>query len=96
MQPCEKARKQGLCTQGHGNVGVDLRTGGPWHSIPHLLARKKVAKYADCVLLLQINAEWACREKEALSTCEALMALADAKKVDLLVVGSWGRKGEKL
>jgi hypothetical protein len=48
------------------------------------------------LLLLQINAEWACQEKEDKSTCEALMSLADAKKVDLLVLGSWGRKGEKL
>jgi hypothetical protein len=43
----------------------------------------------------QIRAEWACAEKGAASTCEALTALAESQSVGLLVVGSFGRKGEK-
>lgn len=44
----------------------------------------------------QVSAEWACAEKApGQSTCEALTALAEAKAVGLLVVGSWGRKGDK-
>jgi hypothetical protein len=42
------------------------------------------------------KAEWACREKGSSSTCEALMQLAQENSIDLLIVGSWGRKGEKL
>lgn len=46
---------------------------------------------------VQIAAEWMCREKEeGRSTCESLTRLADKSAVDLLIVGSWGRKGEKL
>ena len=45
----------------------------------------------------RIPLEWVCREKEeGQSTCVALTKLAKTKKVDLLVVGSFGRKGEKL
>jgi hypothetical protein len=44
-----------------------------------------------------LQAEWLCREKtEGQGTCETLTALADKQKVDLLVAGSFGRKGEKL
>lgn len=44
----------------------------------------------------QVRAEWACAEKGgSQSTCEALTALAEARAVALLVVGSFGRKGEK-
>jgi hypothetical protein len=47
--------------------------------------------------VLQARAEWACREKGAgSSTCQALMALAQEQRVDLLVVGSFGRKGERV
>lgn len=43
-----------------------------------------------------MRAEWACAEKGGgQSTCEALTALAAARGVQLLVVGSFGRKGEK-
>lgn len=43
------------------------------------------------------NPLWACREKGAdQSTCEVLMDLAQEQNIDLLVVGSFGRKGEKL
>ena len=48
-------------------------------------------------LIPQVQAEWLCREKEeGRSTCESLTRLADKSSVDLLVIGSWGRKGEKL
>jgi hypothetical protein len=50
-----------------------------------------------CVCCLQLSAEWACRDKgQVRSTCEALMQLAEENKVDMLVLGSWGRKGEKM
>ena len=43
------------------------------------------------------KAEWACQDKgQGRSTCEVLMELAEASNLDLLVVGSFGRKGEKL
>ena len=45
----------------------------------------------------RIPLEWICREKdEGQSTCVALTKLAAKKNVDLLVLGSFGRKGEKL
>ena len=41
--------------------------------------------------------EWNCREKgEGLTTGMQLMKMAAKQKVDLLVLGSFGRKGEKL
>lgn len=37
-----------------------------------------------------------CKEKEpGQTTCQSLTALADKQGVQLLVVGSFGRKGEK-
>ena len=47
---------------------------------------------------LQVTkAEWACQDKaQGRSTCEVLMELAEANNLDLLVVGSFGRKGEQL
>jgi hypothetical protein len=42
------------------------------------------------------NSKWLQKEKEGLSTCEALTQLANDNAVDLLVAGSFGRKGEKL
>ena len=46
---------------------------------------------------MQVKAEWLCREKEeGRSTCESLTRLAEKHRTDLLVLGSWGRKGEKL
>ncbi|GLC75209.1 hypothetical protein PLESTF_001607100 [Pleodorina starrii] len=45
----------------------------------------------------RVTADWLCREKEeGRSTCECLTRLADKRSVELLVLGSWGRKGEKL
>ncbi len=46
---------------------------------------------------MQVKAEWLCHEKDGgKTTCEALTHLADRSNIDLLVVGSFGRKGEKL
>jgi hypothetical protein len=42
------------------------------------------------------RAEWACVDKGSSSTCEALMQLAQTKGIQLLVVGSFGRTGEKM
>ncbi len=42
------------------------------------------------------GAKWMQKEKEGLSTCEALTQLANDNGIDLLVAGSFGRKGEKL
>lgn len=49
-------------------------------------------------MFLQVtDAEWACREKSPQqTTCEVLMQLAQDQDIDLLVVGSFGRKGEKM
>ena len=45
----------------------------------------------------RIPMEWRCRNKdEGQSTCVALTKLASRHKVDMLVLGSFGRKGEKL
>jgi nucleotide-binding universal stress UspA family protein len=50
-----------------------------------------------CYRLEQARAEWACHEKGAgRSTCQTLMTLAQEQHVDLLVVGSFGRKGERV
>lgn len=48
--------------------------------------------------ILQVaNAEWACKDKgPQQTTCEVLMQLAQDQNIDLLVVGSFGRKGEKM
>ncbi|KXZ53495.1 hypothetical protein GPECTOR_7g945 [Gonium pectorale] len=53
--------------------------------------------YTDMAHGARVTAEWLCREKEeGRSTCECLTRLADRHAVDLLVLGSWGRKGEKI
>ncbi|KAG2497630.1 hypothetical protein HYH03_004370 [Edaphochlamys debaryana] len=53
--------------------------------------------YVDMAHGARVKAEWLCREKEeGRSTCESLTRLADKAGTDLLVLGSWGRKGEKL
>eukprot|EP00877_Chromochloris_zofingiensis_P000888 jgi/Chrzof1/107/Cz01g03220.t1 len=63
------------------------------HLLPAHLKSLYVGKAQD----QQVEATWACQEKQpGQSTCEALTALAEANKVDLLVLGSFGRKGEKL
>lgn len=46
---------------------------------------------------IRVNTEWVCREKEeGKSTCQTLTSLASKHQVPLLVLGSFGRKGEKL
>ncbi|GFR40469.1 hypothetical protein Agub_g1029 [Astrephomene gubernaculifera] len=53
--------------------------------------------YVDMAHGARVKSEWLCREKEeGRSTCECLTRLADKLGADLLVLGSWGRKGEKL
>lgn len=43
----------------------------------------------------QVQGEWASREKGGSSTSSALLALAQEQQVDLLVLGSYGRKGAR-
>lgn len=46
---------------------------------------------------LGLKTEWVCREKlDGDSTCKSLVSLTDSHNVDLLVMGTYGRKGEKL
>lgn len=46
---------------------------------------------------LGLQGIWMCREKEeGQSTCQTLTKMADNNGVDLLILGSFGRKGEKL
>jgi len=53
--------------------------------------------YQDLAATARVKADWICREKEeGQSTCQALTRMADKNSIDLLVVGSFGRKGEKL
>lgn len=45
----------------------------------------------------QVPAEWAgCEKEPGQTTCQALTALAASQGIDLLLVGSYGRKGEKI
>eukprot|EP00884_Botryococcus_braunii_P020713 jgi/Botrbrau1/7325/Bobra.247_3s0020.1 len=53
--------------------------------------------FAGRAAQLQVQAEWHQDEKgHTKSTCEALTRLAEFLKTDILVLGSFGRKGEKL
>ncbi|PNH05119.1 hypothetical protein TSOC_008646 [Tetrabaena socialis] len=53
--------------------------------------------YIDLAYGARVKADWLCREKEeGRTTCESLTRLAERSGTDLLVLGSWGRKGEKL
>ena len=62
----------------------------------HLQPRHLESSYADRAFALRVPTEWACAEKApGQSTYDALTALAEARRVALLVVGSFGRKGEK-
>ncbi|GBF87382.1 flagellar associated protein [Raphidocelis subcapitata] len=62
----------------------------------HLTPRQLETTYLGKASELHVRAEWACADKgSGQSTCEALTALAEARAVALLVVGSFGRKGEK-
>ena len=45
---------------------------------------------------MQVDATWYCKEKGTLSTCSALTELAEHLHLDVLVLGSYGRKGEKM
>eukprot|EP00983_Pelagomonas_calceolata_P054798 1143858-Pelagomonas_calceolata.AAC.7 len=45
---------------------------------------------------LGLRSEWVCREKSKGSTCKTLVQLVDERDLDLLVIGNFGRKGEKL
>ncbi|EFJ42884.1 hypothetical protein VOLCADRAFT_107074 [Volvox carteri f. nagariensis] len=63
----------------------------------HLLPPHLKNYYIDMAHGARVTAEWLCREKEeGRSTCECLTRLADKRGVELLIMGSWGRKGEKL
>jgi nucleotide-binding universal stress UspA family protein len=44
-----------------------------------------------------VGTEWVCREKqEGASTLQSLTTVAERQRIDILVLGSYGRKGEKL
>jgi len=46
---------------------------------------------------VQLDAVWYKKEKsKGQSTCEALIELTEELQVDILVVGSFGRKGERM
>ncbi|KAF6255956.1 universal stress protein family-domain-containing protein [Scenedesmus sp. NREL 46B-D3] len=63
----------------------------------HLQPKHLESQYVEKGRSLKARAEWACHDKGAgSSTCQALMALAQEQRVDLLVVGSFGRKGERV
>ncbi len=48
-------------------------------------------------MLVQLDAVWYKKEKsKGQSTCEALIELTEELQVDILVVGSFGRKGERM
>ncbi len=50
-----------------------------------------------CCVLVQLDAVWYKKEKsKGQSTCEALIELTEELQVDILVVGSFGRKGERM
>lgn len=62
----------------------------------HLQPRHLSDAYTAKSSALRVPADWVCAEKKpGQSTHDALIALAEAKRVALLVVGSFGRKGEK-
>ena len=47
--------------------------------------------------LLQLDGVWYKKEKaKGQTTCEALVQLTEELQVDILVVGSFGRKGERM
>lgn len=53
--------------------------------------------YEDLAAQHHISSEWLCREKEeGLTTCMSVTNLANKSNMDMLFVGSFGRKGEKL
>lgn len=63
----------------------------------HLLADHLKNRYLSQTAHHHVTSEWAARAKEdGESTCEALTKLAALQHVDMLVVGSFGRKGDKL
>ena len=48
-------------------------------------------------MLVQLDAVWYKKEKaKEQSTCEALIELTEELQIDILVVGSFGRKGERM
>lgn len=47
--------------------------------------------------LLQLDGVWYKKEKaKGQTTCEALIQLTEELQIDILVVGSFGRKGERM
>lgn len=65
---------------------------------PHLTPGHLRRQAEDLAMQHHIGSvEWLCREKlEGLSTLKTLTTLAERHKIDVLVLGSYGRKGEKL
>ncbi|MEW5303050.1 MAG: hypothetical protein WDW38_001367 [Sanguina aurantia] len=63
----------------------------------HLTPQHLKNQYEALTSAARVPSTWLCREKGGgQSTCTALTKMADKAAVDLLLIGSWGRKGEKL
>lgn len=61
------------------------------------LNTKSVHCCGDNECLLQLDGVWYKKEKaKGQTTCEALIELTEELQVDILVVGSFGRKGERM
>ena len=64
---------------------------------PHLQPSHLRRHAEDLAIPYHVTCEWLCREKlEGQSTVKSLTTLCERQHIDVLVVGSYGRKGEKL
>ena len=69
------------------------------HEQKVMVLRKLLSRSAEAStsLSVQLDAVWYKKDKkEGQSTCEALVQLTEEIQIDVLVVGSFGRKGERM